>query len=206
MAETENTMELLQHIDRQYISTIAMFRNASQGSPEKSVVRDIYNLFKTTLNRMHRLNPTWKTMNHGSFGFDDNGMGNLRVVLGTDVTGLLTGDSDMRCLLEVENVVNDAYLDLPTIPEPVDRFLDQLENYANSYPDDLLIASNFIGHAESIGYKFRVCRTVKLIGGDQAIEMVMIKKNRGIRLMYNMSVPFKDHTQLHDHLNPTKRT
>lgn len=201
LVEQDNTIELLQAIDSQYTAVTQLFRDASQNAEADSVVRDVYVLFKKTLRRMHRLNPTWKTMHHGVFGVDDDEMGSTRVVVGTDVTFMLTHEEALRLLFVVETIDGTAYTEMPRLLDPVDLFLDEVERYSPNLPDDLLICSNFIGHAETLGYKMRQVEYLTEEGQAPQIKMTMSKKDRGIVLMYHPETPILDISQLVKYYN-----
>jgi hypothetical protein len=193
---TENSMELFKVIDERYGAATEMFRAAAKRAEEQTVVRDIYNLFKKTLNHMHRTYPTWKTMNHGVFGYDDDEMGNLRVVVGTDVTFLISHEEGMRHLLTVQNLTTENYIGMETIPAITDKFFDCVEIFSPNIHDDVLLASNFIGIAESIGYKPRKIEYTKLNDEDRGVVVIMVKKDRTIELTLNLSTSVKDISQL----------
>lgn len=199
MSQPESTIEMMKVIDRRYDSSVMMFAHMAKGSEKKSVVNDIFGVFKKTLKRMHKVNPGWTTMFHGSCVVDDDEMGNVRVMLITDVNQMCTGVSIPRNLMTVENI---AHFQLPPGAVLVrsgdggDIFFDQIECYGPDIVTDTLFPINFIGHAEQWGYRVYTCELKKITlpdGVEQAvIETLLIKRDHVIKITLNLSLVFND--------------
>ena len=191
--------ETIKLINENYNEIIRTFRSGSEQAEPNSVVRDIYVVMKKTMKRLQRVRPTWRTMIHGVFGIDDDEMGALRIVVGTDVTYILTGEQNVRKLFTIDSDKSDKYNDLPIIGTAVDQFLNYIEIHSPNYMDDLLLATNYIALAENIGYKVRKLESGKDDNGDDVIRGVLTKKDRAIVFEFNMSTPITDVVQLHNH-------
>lgn len=205
MSQPESTIEMMKVIDKRYVSAVMMFAHMAKGCEKKSAVNDIFGLFKKTLKRMHKVNPGWTTMHHGSCIVDDDEMGNVRVMLITDVNKMCTGVSLPRNLMTIENL---AYYELPAGAVLVrsgdggDAFFDQIECYGPDIVTDTLLPINFIGHAEQWGYRVYTCelKTIALPNGEEqaAIEAMLIKRDHAIKITLNLSMVFKDLVDIHN--------
>jgi hypothetical protein len=155
MSQPEGTVDLMKAISKGYDTAInscttLLLRYQDPESPRD--VCNVLSILKKTLKRMKRANPEWTTLHHGAFYLDDDEMGNIRIMLITDVAGMVTGESAPHSVFMIENIEVDAEAPI-LVGDGSDYFLDKVELYGPDICRDMFIAMNYIGHAETSNYK-----------------------------------------------------